>query len=71
MISVQLYHDQYAKMSHDKSLHHFFPKNSAVMECKMTEGEFDEFLKENDMITIRHHLKTYQDGQICGEFDVL
>ncbi len=71
MIQVKLYHDQYAKMQHEKTLDRFFPKNSVVMECKMSEGEFDQFLKASDMITYKHLLKTYQDGQICGEFTVL
>jgi hypothetical protein len=69
-IKVKLYHDSYAEMSADKTLDGFFPVNSAELQREMTEAEFDDFCKANNLITYRQNLKRYQDGVTCGTFSV-
>jgi len=69
VIKVELFHDAYEKMNRDKTLEHFFPANSAVLQCEMSNEDFDSFLKQNNLITYRSTIKRYQDGMICGRFD--
>lgn len=68
LYKVSLYPEQLAKLHHDKSLEHLYPANNGAVQKKMTREEFDDFLKTNDLIVYRHHLKSYQEGIVCGEF---
>lgn len=71
MYKVSIYPDQLNQLHHDKTLEHLYPANNGELQQKMTQEEFDEFLKSNNLIVYRHHLKKYQDGEICGEFTVI
>lgn len=69
MIKVTLYEEKFGALDEDKSLDQFRMSLSPnKMQTKMTEEEFDAFLKTNNLITYRNHLKRYQDGVVCGEF---
>ena len=69
-IKVRLYHDSYAEMNADKTLEDFYPVNSAELQREMTEEEFDDFCKANDLILYRENLKRYHDGKTLGTFSV-
>ncbi|HEU4962390.1 MAG TPA: hypothetical protein VFV52_00810 [Bacilli bacterium] len=68
MIKVTLYEDSLGTLDEDKSLDPFRQSLATKYQAKMNEEEFDEFLKANNLITYRHHLKRYHDGVVCGEF---
>lgn len=68
MYKVSIYANQLEKMNQDKSLEHLYPATNERLQQKMSQEEFDEFLKTNNLIVYHNHLKSYQDGIICGEF---
>ncbi|MGZ4032751.1 MAG: hypothetical protein ACXVP2_11395 [Tumebacillaceae bacterium] len=71
MYKVSIYRNQLEKMQHDKSLTHLYPANNEMLQQKMSDEEFEEFLKTNNLIVYHNHLKNYQDGIVCGEFTVI
>jgi hypothetical protein len=68
MYKVSIYRNQLENMQQDKSLEHLYPATNDRVQQKMSRGEFDEFLKTNNLVVYHNHLKNYQDGIICGEF---
>lgn len=40
------------------------------LSAALTRDQFEEFLKENNLIVYKNNIKAYQDGEEVGEFNV-
>lgn len=68
MFQVHLYNDAFQHMmQHDKSLHGFYPKNSAMVEKEMSNVEFENFCKVHNLVLYKNHLRNYHHNSIVGD----
>ncbi|WP_018132580.1 hypothetical protein [Effusibacillus pohliae] len=49
----------------------FARKEGNHLVAAMSEETFEQFLKENNLIVYKHHIKQYEDGKILGDFTVV
>lgn len=72
MIRLQLNQDAMISMFFDDidgGKSSFTPEGDAMV-AKISNQEFDRFLKANNLISYRNTLKAYEDGSVYGEFSL-
>lgn len=66
MIQVSLYPDKMENAREARLLAQF-DRSGEGYRAQMSEGQFEEFCKVNNLILYRDRLKNYQDGMVWGE----
>ncbi|WP_380026711.1 hypothetical protein [Effusibacillus consociatus] len=49
----------------------FEKKEGNHLTAAMRDEDFKDFLKTNNLIVYKNHIKEYQDGDILGDFSVV
>lgn len=71
MIQVKLSEDRVRELKENVFEKWGFQKKADnQVSVAMQEDEFQSFLRTNDLILYKNHIKSYQNGEVYGEFSV-